>query len=270
MKKITSILLSIALIGALLTGCGAKEKDTGKIVVGASTTPHAEILEQVKPILEKEGYELQIVEYSDFVQPNLALQSGDLDANYFQHLPYLDKFNTEKNTTLVSVGKIHYEPIGIYPGKTKTLDTLAEKAKIAVPNDATNEARALLLLEVQGLIKLADGVGLNATKNDIIENPKNLEIMEIEAAQIARSLADVDLAVINGNYAIEAGLKVGTDALATEDKDSIAADTYANIVAVKAGDENKDAIKALVKALQSDEVKKFINDKYEGAVVPMF
>ncbi|MDF2512198.1 MAG: hypothetical protein K0S04_2064 [Herbinix sp.] len=268
MKKIVAILLVLVLAGALLTGCGTKEAK--KIVVGASTTPHAEILEQVKPILEKEGYTLEIVEYSDYVQPNLALDSKDLDANYFQHQPYLDQFNAENDTNIVSVAAIHYEPFGIYPGKTKTLDALADGAQIAVPNDATNEARALLLLEAQGLIKLADGVGLEATKNDIVENSKNLDIVEIEAAQLARSLQDVDLAVINGNYAIEAGLNVAKDAIATEDKDSVAADTFANILAVNAGDENREDIKALVKALQSDEVRDFINEKYEGAVVPKF
>jgi D-methionine transport system substrate-binding protein len=241
-----------------------------KIVVGASITPHAEILAAAKDILAEKGYELEVVEYSDYVQPNLALDSGDLDANYFQHQPYLDQFNEENKTDIVSAGSIHYEPYGIYPGKTKSLDSLADKAKVAVPNDASNEARALLLLEAQGLIKLKEGVGLNATKTDIAENPKNLEIVEIEAAQLARSLPDVDIAVINGNYAIEAGLNVAKDALATEDKDSEAAKTYANIIAVKAGKEQDPAIKALVEALQSDTVKKFIEEKYQGSVVPVF
>ena len=268
MKKIGSILLVLVLAGALFTGCGTKADKN--IVVGASTTPHAEILEQVKPILEKEGYTLEIIEYSDYVQPNLALDSKDLDANYFQHQPYLDQFNAENDTNIVSVAAVHYEPFGVYPGKTKTITELADGAQIAVPNDATNEARALLLLEAQGLIKLADGVGLEATKNDIVENSKNLDIVEIEAAQLARSLQDVDLAVINGNYAIEAGLNVAKDAIATEDKGSVAADTFANILAVNTGDENREDIKALVKALQSDEVRSFITEKYEGAVVPKF
>jgi D-methionine transport system substrate-binding protein len=284
MKKILSVLLVLTLIGATLVGCGTKEDvenkkvEVGastapqleKIVVGASTTPHAEILEQARPLLEKAGYELEIVEYVDYVQPNLALDSNDLDANYFQHQPYLDQFNEENGTDIVSAAIIHYEPFGIYPGKTAAIDALADGAQIAVPNDATNEARALLLLEAQGLITLTEGVGLNATKNDIAENPKNLEIVEIEAAQLARSLQDVDLAVINGNYAIEAGLNVSTDAIAFEDKDSIAAETYGNIIAVNKGNENREDIKALVDALKSDAVKQFINDNYDGAVVPKF
>lgn len=270
MKKTVSILLLLTLTAALLSGCGKKSGEDKEIVVGASTTPHAEILAQTKDILKKEGYTLKIVEYTDYVQPNKALDTGDLDANYFQHQPYLDQFNKENGTKLVSAGVVHYEPFGIYPGKTASLDALEDGAKIAVPNDATNEARALLLLEAQGLIKIKKGAGLNATKNDIAKNPKKLQIVEIEAAQIARSLKDVDLAVINGNYAIEAGLNVAKDAIAVEAKDSLAADTYANIVAVKKGNESRKDIKALIKALQSDKVKKFINKKYEGAVVPKF
>lgn len=270
MKKFLSVLLILTLAVILLTGCKSNSKGDKEIIVGASSTPHAEILEKAKPILEKEGYTLKIIEYADYVQPNLALESGDLDANYFQHKPYLDQFNKENKTDLVSAATIHYEPFGIYPGKTASLEALADGAQIAVPNDATNEARALLLLEAQGLITLKKGAGLNATKNDIDKNPKNLKIVEIEAAQLARSLKDVDLAVINGNYAIEAGLSVSKDAIATEDKDSLAADTYANIIAVKAGNENREDIKALIKALQSNEVKKFIEDKYKGAVVPKF
>ena len=220
--------------------------------------------------LKKEGYELEIKEYSDYVQPNTALESGDLDANYFQHKPYLDDFNKQKKTHLVSAGTIHYEPFGIFPGKTKTLKALKNGATVAVPNDTTNEARALLLLQDQGLIKLKDGAGLTATKKDIVENKKDLAIKEIEAAQIPRSLKDVDIAVVNGNYALEAGLKVNKDALATEDADSIGAKTYGNVVAVKKGNEKTDATKALIKALKSDTVKKYINDKYDGAVVPLF
>ncbi len=271
MKKIGSLLLVLTLVGATLIGCGAKKDEADKkLVIGASSTPHAEILEQARPILEAAGYELEIVEYADYVQPNLALDSNDLDANYFQHQPYLDQFNTENDTDIVSAAIIHYEPFGIYPGKTATIDALADGAQIAVPNDATNEARALLLLEAQGLITLTEGVGLKATKNDIAENPKNIDIVEIEAAQLARSLQDVDLAVINGNYAIEAGLNVATDAIAFEDKDSIAAETYGNIIAVNAGNEEREDIKALVDALKSDAVKKFIDDTYQGAVVPKF
>lgn len=240
-----------------------------EIKVGASPAPHAEILEAAAPALEKLGYKLSIIEYTDYVQPNIALDTGDLDANYFQHFPYLEQFNAERGTKLVSAGSIHYEPFGIYAGKAAALDALADKATVAVPNDATNEARALLLLEAQGLLKLKEGVGLNATKNDIAENPKNLEILEVEAAQIPRSLKDVDIAVINGNYAIDAGLKV-SDALAVEASDSEAATTYGNIVAVREGEENGEAAKALIEALTSDEVKSFIETTYEGAVVPLF
>lgn len=240
-----------------------------EVIVGASPAPHAEILEAASAALEEKGYKLVIKEYTDYVQPNLALDAGDLDANYFQHLPYLEQFNAENGTKLVSAAAIHYEPFGIYAGKTASLDELADGAKVAVPNDATNEARALLLLEAQGLIKLTDGVGLNATKTDVVENPKNLDILEVEAAQVPRSLQDVDIAVINGNYAIEAGLKV-SDALATEDAESIAATTYGNVVAVQEGHENDPAIQALVEVLTSDDVKAFIDETYEGAVVPLF
>ena len=220
--------------------------------------------------MEEQGYTLEIVEFNDYVQPNLNVDSGELDANYFQHKPYMDEFNEENDTNLVAVAAIHYEPFGLYPGKTATVEELADGASIAIPNDGTNEARALLLLQQEGLITLSEDAGLSATKVDIAENPKNLDIKEIEAAQLARSLSDVDMAVINGNYAIEAGLVVGTDAIATEDADSIAAETYANVVAVKAGNEENEAIKALVEALQSDEVKQFMEETYNGAVIPMF
>lgn len=240
-----------------------------KLVVGATPAPHAEILNAAKEILKEKGYDLEVKEYTDYVQPNLALESGDLDANYFQHTPYLEQFNQENGTKLVSAGSIHYEPFGIYAGKTASLDSLADGAQVAVPNDVSNEARALLLLADNGLIELKEGVGLEATKNDIVKNDKNLEIIEIEAAQLPRSLGDVDIAVINGNYAIEAGLKV-SDALATEDAQSVAATTYGNIIAVREGEENSEKAKALVEALTSGEVKKFIEEKYEGAVVPLF
>lgn len=247
----------------------AKTDDLKELTIGASPAPHAEILEAAREELAKKGYDLKIVEYTDYVQPNLALDAGDLDANYFQHLPYLEQFNEERGTKLVSAGKIHYEPFGIYAGKTATLDALADGAKVAVPNDATNEARALLLLEAQGLLKLADGAGLKATKTDIVENPKNLDILEVEAAQVPRSLPDVDIAVINGNYAIEAGLKV-SDALAVEASDSEAATTYGNVVAVQEGKEDDEKTKALIEALTSDAVKEYMEQTYEGAVVPLF
>ena len=240
-----------------------------EIVVGASPAPHAEILAAAEPVLNEAGYTLKIVEYTDYVQPNLALEAGELDANYFQHGPYLEQFNEEQGTDLVSAGTIHYEPFGIYAGKTASLEELADGATVAVPNDTTNEARALLLLAAQGLLKLKEGAGLDATRNDIEENPKNLEILEVEAAQIPLSLQDVDIAVINGNYAIDAGLKV-SDALAVEASDSEAAVTYGNVVAVRNGDENSDKTKALVEALKSDTVKEFIDETYAGAVVPMF
>jgi len=240
-----------------------------EIVVGASPAPHAEILEAASKAMEEKGYKLVIKEYTDYVQPNLALEAGDLDANYFQHLPYLEQFNAENGTKLVPAASIHYEPFGIYAGKTASLDAVADGAKVAVPNDATNEARALLLLEAQGLLKLKEGAGLNATKTDVVENPKNLDILEIEAAQIPRSLQDVDIAVINGNYAIDAGLKVA-DALAIEDAESIAATTYGNVVAVREGDEKNEAVLALVEALTSEDVKAFMDETYAGAVVPLF
>lgn len=240
-----------------------------KLVVGASPAPHAQILEAARDILKEKGYDLVIKEYTDFVQPDLALESKDLDANYFQHAPYLEQFNKEKGTDLVSAGAIHYEPLGIYAGKTASLDQLPEGAEIAVPNDVSNEARALLLLEGNGLIELKEGAGLDATKNDIVKNDKKLKIVEIEAAQLPRSLGDVNVAVINGNYAIEAGLKV-TDVLAMEDSKSIAASTYGNIVAVRAGDEKSAKTLALIEALTSDTVKQFIEKTYQGAVVPLF
>lgn len=271
MKKL--ILTAATLLAglSLLAGCGQKDAAADKTIkVGATPAPHAEILEEAKTLLAEEGYTLEIIEYTDYVQPNMALDQGELQANYFQHQPYLDDFNAEKGTKLVSVASIHYEPLGLFPGKTATLQDLADGAQVAVPNDTTNEARALLLLEAEGLITLNPDAGLKATINDITSNPKNLAIVEIEAAQIARSLQDVDLGVINGNYAIEAGLNAATDALASETKDSIAATTFANILVVKEGNEEDEAIKALVAVLQSDAIKSFIEEKYAGAVVPVF
>lgn len=285
MKKLIAIALTLVLAlsfaacaqpeaapaetAALETTESAAPSELVKVKVGASVTPHAEILNAVKDELKAAGYDLEVVEFTDYVLPNTALEQGDLDANYFQHTPYLENFNEEKGTHLVSVGKIHYEPFGIYAGKTSDLSAIPEGGSIAIPNDGTNEARALLLLEAQGLIKLKEGITFTATVLDIAENPKNLSIKEIEAAQLARSLQDVDAAVINGNYAIQAGLKV-KDALAIEDKDSIAADTYANVLVVKEGHENDEATKALLAALQSDTAKKFMEEKYEGAVIAAF
>ena len=274
--KITAAALLAAVALSACSGGEKSEKaeedkspEFTEITVGASPAPHGEILEAAKPLLEKEGYALKIVEYTDYVQPNIALEDGELDANYFQHLPYLEQFNKEQGTHLASAGAIHYEPFGIYGGKVSSLDELSEGATVAVPNDTTNEARALLLLEAQGLLKLKEGAGLDATRNDIEENPLNLDILEVEAAQIPLSLQDVDIAVINGNYAIDAGLKV-SDALAVEASDSEAAVTYGNVVAVREGDEENEKTKALLDALKSDEVKSFIEDSYDGAVVPLF
>ena len=237
--------------------------------VAASPTPHAEILNVAKEVLAEQGIDLEVVEFSDYVQPNLVTESGEVDANYFQHTPYLDSFNEENGTHLVSVGAVHYEPFGIYPGKSDDLANIADGATIAVPNDTTNEARALLLLEQEGLITLKEGAGITATKADIAENPKNLDIVELEASQLPVRLADVDMAVINGNYAIDAGLKV-SDAVAIEAADGEAASAYVNVLAVEEGRENDPAIQALAAAMTSQEVKDFINDTYDGAVVAVF
>ena len=236
--------------------------------MAASETPHSEILEQAKPILEKEGYDLEVTVFDDYVQPNEVVESGDFDANYFQHIPYLDSFNEEKGTHLVNAGGIHYEPFGIYPGTKDSLDDLEDGDTIAVPNDTTNEARALLLLQDNGIITLKDGVGLEATVNDIEENPHNVEIVELAAEQVARVADETAYIVLNGNYALQAGYSVAKDALAYEKSDSEAAKTYVNVIAVKEGNENSDKIKALVAALKSDEIKDFINEKYDGAVIP--
>lgn len=262
MKKLAAVLLCAALALPSLAGA-----ETVKIKVGASPTPHAELLKVANEVLKPQGYEIEIVEYADYVQPNMALDAKELDANYFQHKPYLDDFVKEKGVALVSIGTVHYEPFGIYAGKSKSLDDLKDGAVVAVPNDTTNEARALLLLQDKGLLKLKDGAGLTATRRDILENPKNLKIEELEAAQLVRALPDVDIAVINGNYAILGGLKV-KDALAAESADSIAATTYANIVAIRKGDEQRPELQALLNALKSDKVKEYMIKTYEGAVLP--
>ena len=242
--------------------------DDKTITVAASETPHSEILEAAKPILEEEGYDLEVTVFDDYVQPNEVVESGDFDANYFQHIPYLNSFNEEKGTHLVNAGGIHYEPFGIYPGTKSSLDDIADGDTIAVPNDTTNEARALLLLQDNGIIKLKDGAGLEATVNDIEENPYNVEIVELAAEQVARVAEETSYIVLNGNYALQAGYSVSKDALAYETSDSEAAKTYVNVIAVKEGNENSDKIKALVDVLKSDEIKDFINEKYDGAVIP--
>ena len=267
MKKIIAAILALCLCLSL-AACGPKNEDK-TIKVGATPAPHAEILEVIKEALAAEGWTLEIVEFNDYVQPNQALEDGELDANYFQHVLYLNQFNDEYGTHLVNAGGIHYEPFGIYAGKCGSLADLPDGAKIGVPNDATNEARALLLLEQEGLIKLKDGVGLEATKADIVENPHNYDIVEINAELLPASLPDLDIAVINGNYAIDAGLKV-SEALAIEAAGGTATEYYQNVIAVVEGNENSEKIQALLKALKSDAVKKFIQDTYDGAVVPLF
>ena len=290
MKKLVSLLLSGALAVGLLAGCGggtgtsqtpagnsespAASTETGSLEgttlkVGATPAPHAEILEVVKDLLAEQGITLDIVEFNDYIQPNLAVEDGSLDANYFQHITYMNEFNVSDGTHLVSAAEVHYEPFGLYAGKTASLDELADGAQIAVPNDTTNEARALLLLEQEGLITLREGAGITATKADIEENPKNLEIVELEASQLPVRLADVDMAVINGNYALDAGLSV-SDALAVESADGEAAQAYVNVLAVKEGRETDPAIQALAAALCSDEVKTYIEENYNGAVVAVF
>jgi D-methionine transport system substrate-binding protein len=273
-RKLLAVILASALAMAFLAGCGSKEAETTEnaddktITVAASATPHSEILEQAKPLLEEKGYTLEVTVFDDYVQPNEVVESGEFDSNYFQHIPYLDSFNEEKGTHLVNAGGIHYEPFGIYPGTKKSLDEIADGDTIAVPNDTTNEARALLLLQDNGIITLKEGVGLEATVNDIAENPKNIQIQELEAAQVSRVTGEVPFVVLNGNYALEAGYSVAKDALAYEKADSEAAKTYVNVIAVKEGNEGLDKIKALVDVLKSDDIKKFINEKYDGAVIP--
>ena len=280
MKKLFSVFAAVALAAVTLAGCGSSDKPAASdeassaaasseqtvLKVGATAVPHAEILEQVKPILAKEGIDLQIVEFNDYVQPNLALNDGELDANYFQHQPYLDEFTAEHDVKLVSAGGIHIEPMGVYSKKVKSLDDLADGASIAIPSDPTNGGRALLLLAKAGVITLKDNNDIKATVQDITANPKNIKFQEVEAAQLPRVLDDVDAAVINTNYAMQADLVPSKDALVIEDSTS----PYVNIVAVREGDQDKPAIKKLIEALKSDTVKQFIEEKYKGAVVPAF
>ena len=266
-KRLIALTLAVLLVLAL--GACSGKADSKTIKVGATPAPHAEILEVAKEILAKEGYTLEITEFDDYIMPNTAVEEGELDANYFQHITYMNGFNADNGTHLVSAGAIHYEPFGLYAGKTASLDALADGAQIAIPNDATNGGRALLLLADLGLITLADDCGLEPTVQDIVDNPKNLEIVELEARLLPTTLQDVDMAVINGNYAIDAGLKIA-DALAVESTDGVAAEAYANVVAVKEGNENSEAVKALVKALESEEVRTFIEETYQGAVMPLF
>jgi D-methionine transport system substrate-binding protein len=297
-KRVLSSILAGVLAVSVFAGCGSKTEDNsqaaadnsttpateaaaeesteaaggtveskGTIKVAASATPHAEILAAAKPILAEQGWDLEVTEFDDYVLPNEVVESGEMDANYFQHVPYLDSFN-EKGTHLVEVGKIHYEPFGIYPGTKSSLDDIADGDVIAVPNDTTNEARALLLLQDNGIITLKDGAGLEATVNDIAENPYNVEIQELAAESVARVADEVAYVVLNGNYALQAGFSVAKDALAYEKSDSEAAKTYVNVIVVKEGNENNEGVKALVDVLKSDEIKDFINNTYDGAVIP--
>ena len=302
-KKVLAVLLTGVLAAGILTGCGgaaddaaetpaaeetqeeaapaeeetaeqeqgeetASAEEKGTITVEASPTPHAEILEAAKPILAEQGWTLEVTVFDDYILPNQVVDSGELDANYFQHIPYLDEFNAERGTHLVNAGGIHYEPFGIYPGTKKSLDEVADGDVIAVPNDTTNEARALLLLQDNGLIKLKEGAGLTATVQDIEENPHKLEIQELEAAQVPRVKDEVAFVVLNGNYALQAEFSVAKDSIAYESADSEAAKTYVNVIAVAEGNENNEGIKALVDVLKSDEIKQYINENYDGAVIP--
>jgi len=276
-KKIIALTLTAALVLGAFAGCSKKTATKSEtestaeskvIKVAASATPHAEILEQVAPILAEQGYTLEVTVFDDYVVPNEVVESGEFDANYFQHTPYLNSFNEERGTHLVVAGEIHYEPFGIYPGTKTDFADIEVGDTIALPNDTTNEARALLLLQDNGLLTLADGVGLEATVNDIIDNPYELNFEELEAAQVARVVDEVEYVVLNGNYALEAGYIVSQDALAYEQADSVAATTYVNVIAVYEGRENDEAIQALVAALKSDEIVDYINTTYEGAVVP--
>ncbi|MBR2728427.1 MAG: MetQ/NlpA family ABC transporter substrate-binding protein [Eubacteriales bacterium] len=247
----------------------AQAPEDNHITVAASPTPHAEILAQVKPILEAQGYELEVVEFEDYVQPNNVVDSGEIDANYFQHINYLEDFNANHGTDLAIAGRIHYEPFGIYPGTKASLDEIADGDTIAIPNDPTNEARALLLLEANGIITLKEGAGITATVNDIESKSVDVQLNEVEAAQVSRYKDEMSYMILNGNYALAAGIKAGSDALALEQGDSEAIkEQYVNVIAVKAGNEELPKIKALVGALQSEEVRAYIEEHFEGAVVP--
>ena len=270
-RSLVVLLAGVLALGAF-TGCGnsqeSKSADDNVITVAASATPHAEILEQAAPLLEEKGYTLEVTIFDDYILPNEVVESGEIDANYFQHIPYLDSFNEKNGTHIVNAGGIHYEPFGIYPGTKASLSEVAEGDVIAVPNDTTNEARALLLLQDNGLLTLADGVGLEATITDIVENPYNLQFQELAAEQVARVKDEVAFIVLNGNYALQAGFSVSKDAIAYETSESEAAQTYVNLIGVKEGNEDSEAIKALIEVLTSDEIKTYINETYDGSVIP--
>ncbi|MCD8336355.1 MAG: MetQ/NlpA family ABC transporter substrate-binding protein [Lachnospiraceae bacterium] len=271
MKKTIAKLLAVSLAVTAVAGLSvtASADEDKVITVAASPTPHAEILEKAAEILAEDGWDLQVTEFTDYVQPNLVVDEGEIDANYFQHTPYLESFNEEQGTDLVSVAKIHYEPMGIYIGTKSSLDDLEDGDVIAVPNDTTNEARALLLLEANGVLTLPEDADLTVTANDVVsfKDDLDIEIIEVEAAQVAQYTSEVAFAVVNGNYALSAGLS-SSDAIAFETSDSEAASTYANVLVVKAGNEEDEGIQALVAVLQSDEIKEFITETYDGSVVP--
>lgn len=278
MNKLLKFTLAATLaIGvAALSGCSAKTETTAApeatapelqvLKVGASPVPHAELLNLIKEDLKTEGIDLQIIEFTDYVKPNLSLNDGEIDANFFQHVPYQDNFNKEHGTEIVSVGTVHVEPLGLYSKKVKSVDELADGAQIAIPSDAVNGGRSLILLAQSGLIKLSADAGLEATEKDIVENPKNFKFVAVEAAQLPRVLEDVDAAIINGNYALEADINPATDSILLEGKDS----PYANIISVKKGNEADERVAKLLKALQSEKVKTFIETQYKGGVVPAF
>ena len=279
MKKLLALLLALT-VAIGLCACGSAPADDSStdgdttepvvLKVAATPVPHAEILAQVKDVLAEQGIDLQVKEYNDYVMPNTAVEEGEEDVNFFQHQPYLDNFNQENGTHLVSVAAIHYEPMGIYAGKTTSIDALPDGATIAIPNDPTNEGRALLLLQAQGLIEIDEAAGLEATPNDITSNPKNIQFMELESAMLANTVEEVDLSVINSNFARAAGFDPVEDSLASEDAIAEDSATYANVIVVKEGNEDNAAVQALIKALQTDAVRDFINETYKGAVVPVF
>lgn len=266
MKKVLVFVLALVLSLSLLTGCKSNSKELEKIKIGVSPEPHAKLVELVADDLKREGIEVEIVIFTDYITPNLALDSGELDANFFQHEPYLNNHVAQEGLNIVSLGKVHIEPMALYSNKYKSIDELPNGATIGIPNDTVNGGRALLLLQTNGLIKLKDGVDVNATELDIVENPKNIKFKALEAAVLPITLDDVDGAIINGNYAIEAGLNPVKDGLIIESGES----PYANLVAVRAGEENEEKFKKLLKALQSEKVRKYIEESYEGAVIPAF
>lgn len=266
MKKLLKVLLISVLSLSIFTACSKDSGDKITIKIGASPDPHAKILELIKDDLKEEGIELEIQEFTDYVVPNIALAEKELDANFFQHEPYLIDFAEKEGLDLVSLGNTHVEPMALYSNSIKTLDDLKDGSKIGIPNDTVNGARALILLEANGLIKVDSDAGLNATERDVVDNPKNLKFVPLEAALLPPALKDVDAAVINGNYAIEAGLNPVKDGIIVEGEKS----PYANIIAVRKGEEGEEKFKKLLKAIQSEKVKKFIEEEFDGAFVPAF